>query len=111
MKMAEIQYKKIGDKIVIVGFKNVLSLIGLIQQIGYDKYIKYIYSFPIFYQRQNSIIIETLEESTTVIFHVRLGDILTSSDFNEIIKEMKKAGSRLMQIRKEAEEEIKTVKI
>jgi hypothetical protein len=111
MKMAEIQYKKIGDKIVIVGFKNVLNRGELVKHLGEDSYFKYIYSSPLFYQKQDSIIIKTLKDSTVKIFHIRPGDILTSSDFDEIIKEMKKAGSRLMQIRKEAEEEIKTVKI
>ena len=111
MKMAEIQYKKKGDKIVIVGFKNVLNLEELVKHLGEDSYFRYIHSSPLFYQILGSIIIETLKDSTVEILHIRPGDILTSSEFNEIIKEMKKAGSRLMQLRKEAEEEVKTIKI
>ena len=110
MKMAEIQYKKIGDKIVIVGFKNVLNRGELVKHLGEDSYFRYIYSSPLFYQKQDSIIIKTLKDFTVEILHIRPGDILTSSEFVEIIKEMKKAGNRLAQLRKESEK-INTIKI
>ena len=111
MKMAEIQYKKIGDKIVIVGFKNVLDVKGMIEQAGYNEYKEYAKGYPFFCLVFNKIRIDMIKKDIPKSIYLKEEDILACSDFDEIIKEMKKAGSRLMQIRKEAEEEIKTVKI
>jgi hypothetical protein len=111
MKIVEIQYKKRGNEIKIVGFKNVLGVKELIEQAGYNEYEEYAKDYPFFCRIFNVIRIDIIKEDTPKNIYLKEEDILTCSEFDEIIKEMKKAGSRLTQIKKETEEEVKTIKI
>lgn len=105
MKRTEITYKKTHNGYRIVAINNCATKCAISTEFGFNVAAEYFESLPNYYMN------ESLERSFVVnnkkLF---IGDVLTPKSFHSLIKAMKAAGQRLIEI-KDKNVEAKTILI
>jgi hypothetical protein len=109
MKRSIIKYKKIGNRVVIVGFENVATIGQLKEEGVFDEYE---IGAPFYYLHHCGEISLWKSQCGASQMWIKIGSKFTKEQFGEIISSMKAAGARLSRItKKHRENEIRKVMI
>ena len=105
MKQSIVKYRRVGlDKIEIVAFKNIASVVDLSKDCGPVVAKEYFQGAPT-YERGcgKRILIKTSPESG---YDVEVGSVVTREEFQTLVATMKQAGNRLTMIRNQVDNEV-----